>query len=52
MPHGGKNTDSRCICKPGAGGNDDLVFTGASMVADENGRIIAAAQRFDEDMIF
>jgi NAD+ synthase (glutamine-hydrolysing) len=35
-----------------AGGNDDLVFTGASMVADENGRIIAAAQRFDEDMIF
>ncbi|NLO82832.1 MAG: NAD+ synthase [Clostridiales bacterium] len=35
-----------------AGGNDDLVFAGASMIVNANGQVIALAKQFDEDMIF
>lgn len=34
------------------GGNDDLVFDGASMVFDSTGEIIGRAKAFAEDMIF
>lgn len=33
------------------GGNDDLIFDGASMFLDRNGRIIARARAFDEDLL-
>ncbi|WP_045211579.1 NAD+ synthase [Desulfonatronovibrio magnus] len=34
-----------------AGCNDDLVFDGRSMAVDHNGRMIAAAKEFDEDLL-
>ncbi len=34
------------------GGQDELVFDGASMVADKEGNIIACAKRFEEDFLF
>lgn len=33
------------------GGNDDLVFDGASMVMDADGRVIARAKAFEEDFL-
>jgi len=34
------------------GGNDQLVFDGSSMVLDPDGRIIAQAKSFEEDLVF
>jgi NAD+ synthase (glutamine-hydrolysing) len=34
------------------GGNDSLIFDGSSMVLDKNGKIIAQAKSFAEDLIF
>jgi len=33
------------------GGNDELVFDGASMVIDGNGKVIAQAKAFEEDLL-
>jgi NAD+ synthase (glutamine-hydrolysing) len=33
------------------GGNDDLVFDGASLVLDRSGRVIARAKAFEEDLL-
>jgi len=33
------------------GGNDDLIFDGASMVVDEQGRLILLAEEFEKDLI-
>jgi NAD+ synthase (glutamine-hydrolysing) len=33
------------------GGQDELVFDGASMVFDETGRLLARARQFDEDLL-
>ncbi|MBN1918246.1 MAG: NAD+ synthase [Verrucomicrobia bacterium] len=33
------------------GGNDDLIFDGASFVMDAQGRIVAQAKEFDEDIV-
>lgn len=33
------------------GGNDDLIFDGASMVMDANGTVIARAKAFEEDLL-
>lgn len=33
------------------GGNDDLVFDGASMILDRTGRVIARAKAFEEDLL-
>jgi len=33
------------------GGNDELVFDGASVVFDAQGRLLAEARRFDEDLL-
>jgi NAD+ synthase (glutamine-hydrolysing) len=32
------------------GGNDDLIFDGASFAVDQDGRIVAQAKQFEEDM--
>ncbi len=34
------------------GGNDELVFDGASMALDATGRVIARAKAFEEDLLF
>jgi NAD+ synthase (glutamine-hydrolysing) len=33
------------------GGQDELVFDGASMLVDESGRLVARARQFDEDLL-
>ena len=33
------------------GGQDELVFDGASMLFDESGRLVARAAQFDEDLL-
>jgi NAD+ synthase (glutamine-hydrolysing) len=33
------------------GGQDELVFDGASMLFDENGRLVARARQFEEDLL-
>ena len=33
------------------GGNDELIFDGSSVMVDAQGRLIAAAKRFDEDLV-
>jgi NAD+ synthase (glutamine-hydrolysing) len=33
------------------GGNDQLIFDGSSFVADENGKVIASACSFEEDLV-
>jgi NAD+ synthase/NAD+ synthase (glutamine-hydrolysing) len=39
------------ICANQVGGNDDLLFDGASVAIDRNGRIIARAKAFAEDLL-
>ena len=38
-------------CVNQVGGNDDLVFDGASVVFDSSGRVVARAKAFEEDLL-
>jgi len=52
LRHSARKTGKPIVYVNQAGGNDELVFAGASMVVDAKGQILALAKQFDEDMIF